>query len=255
MTPRQHAQERACGLLDRDDCHRNRSATVILFLIRTPHLEWPIVGNSLFSSVILRGVGTTLEVAAICFVVSTIIGTIVAALRTGPFRPLGGVAAAYSVLCRSVPLLVALLFWFNLAYLTPTLSIGVPFGPVFQYLEDQQRCHSVWRRDNRSQHLPGCLHLRDHSRGPALSGPGAARRRAGSGPDAHVDVLEDPVAAGSAGHHSSSGKPSDSPSARDFACQRYRTVRSPLFSKEQFTMPTFSPSRCSSWPPWCGISL
>lgn len=104
---------------------------VLLFLIRTPHLEWPIVGHYLFSSEILHGVGTSLEVTAICFVVALVIGTLVAAARTGPFRPLGGVAAAYSVLCRSVPLLVALLFWFNLAYLTPKLSIGVPFGPVF----------------------------------------------------------------------------------------------------------------------------
>jgi polar amino acid transport system permease protein len=104
---------------------------ILLFLIRTPHLEWPVVGHYLFSSEILRGVATSLEVAAVCFVVAVVIGTIVAAARIGPFRPLGWVAAAYSVLCRSIPLLVALLFWFNLAYLTPTLSIGVPFGPAF----------------------------------------------------------------------------------------------------------------------------
>ena len=32
---------------------------------------------------------------------------------------------------RSIPLIVQLLFWFNIAYLYPTLSVGVPFGPAF----------------------------------------------------------------------------------------------------------------------------
>ncbi|WP_032397127.1 amino acid ABC transporter permease [Rhodococcoides fascians] len=32
---------------------------------------------------------------------------------------------------RSIPLIVQLLFWFNIAYLYQTLSLGIPFGPSF----------------------------------------------------------------------------------------------------------------------------
>ncbi len=32
---------------------------------------------------------------------------------------------------RSIPLIVQLLFWFNIAYLYQTMSVGIPFGPGF----------------------------------------------------------------------------------------------------------------------------
>ncbi|MET0456200.1 MAG: amino acid ABC transporter permease [Mycobacterium sp.] len=32
---------------------------------------------------------------------------------------------------RSIPLIVQLLFWFNIAYLYKTLTVGIPFGPAF----------------------------------------------------------------------------------------------------------------------------
>ena len=32
---------------------------------------------------------------------------------------------------RSIPLIVQLLFWFNIAYLYQTLAVGIPFGPAF----------------------------------------------------------------------------------------------------------------------------
>lgn len=32
---------------------------------------------------------------------------------------------------RSIPLIAQLLFWFDIAYLDPRLSVGIPFGPAF----------------------------------------------------------------------------------------------------------------------------
>ena len=47
-------------------------------------------------------------------------------LFTTPQKPIGG-----SRLIRSVPPLVQLLFWYELASLYPQLSLGIPFGPEF----------------------------------------------------------------------------------------------------------------------------
>ena len=44
---------------------------------------------------------------------------------------LQSVAWTYTWLFRSIPLIVNLLFWYNLSYLYPSLSIGIPFGPSF----------------------------------------------------------------------------------------------------------------------------
>jgi polar amino acid transport system permease protein len=42
-----------------------------------------------------------------------------------------GVSWGYVWIFRSVPMLVQLLFWFNIGALYPTLSFGIPFGPDF----------------------------------------------------------------------------------------------------------------------------
>jgi len=42
-----------------------------------------------------------------------------------------GAASAYVWFFRGTPLLVQLIFWFNLAALYPTLGFGIPFGPAF----------------------------------------------------------------------------------------------------------------------------
>lgn len=41
------------------------------------------------------------------------------------------IAWTYIWAFRSIPLIVQLLFWFNITYLYQTLSLGIPFGPEF----------------------------------------------------------------------------------------------------------------------------
>ena len=44
---------------------------------------------------------------------------------------LRSVAWGYTWVFRSVPLILQLLLWYNLAYLYPEISFGIPFGPAF----------------------------------------------------------------------------------------------------------------------------
>jgi polar amino acid transport system permease protein len=106
-------------------------AWLINFVVTSPRLEWHVVGHYLFNHLILSGLRTTLYLAVVAQVIGTVLGVIFAVLRLSTFWPLRWLGTAYVTVFRSVPILLQLIFWFNLAYLFPNLSIGIPFGPVF----------------------------------------------------------------------------------------------------------------------------
>ncbi|MET8002064.1 amino acid ABC transporter permease [Nonomuraea glycinis] len=106
-------------------------AMVASALITNPAWEWDVVGVYLFAPSVLRSVLLTLELTALAIVLGFALGTVLALMRLSPNRLLSAVAWAYVWLFRSVPLILQLLFWYNLALLYPRLSFGVPFGPAF----------------------------------------------------------------------------------------------------------------------------
>ncbi|GAA2214529.1 amino acid ABC transporter permease [Nonomuraea monospora] len=100
-------------------------------LITNPAWEWDVVGQYLFAPSVVRSVLLTLELTALGIGLGFALGTVVALMRLSPNRLLSSVAFGYVWLFRSVPLILQLLFWYNLALLYPRLSVGVPFGPAF----------------------------------------------------------------------------------------------------------------------------
>jgi polar amino acid transport system permease protein len=63
--------------------------------------------------------------------IGIVLGIILAVMRMSKNPILSGVSAAYIWFFRGTPLLVQLIFWYNLAALLPRLGIGIPFGPQF----------------------------------------------------------------------------------------------------------------------------
>jgi polar amino acid transport system permease protein len=107
------------------------AAWVVHFLITNKQLQWNVVGHYLFNGQVLKGLATTLILSIVAHAIGTLLGILFATLRMSSFSPLRWLGTAYVTLFRSIPILVQLIFWFNLAYLFPKLSIGIPFGPVF----------------------------------------------------------------------------------------------------------------------------
>lgn len=101
------------------------------WLITNPRFEWDTVGDYLFTTTILRGVGMTLLLTAICMTLGSVLGVVLASMKMSDFMPFRAVATAFVWFFRSVPMLVQLIFWFNLSYLIPRIGLGVPFGPEF----------------------------------------------------------------------------------------------------------------------------
>ena len=104
---------------------------LVMFLVSNPRFEWPVVARYFFDPSVLKGLGTTLFLTLVAMVIGMMLGTVMAVALLSDFRPVRSIAQLYLWAFRGTPLLIQLIFWYNLAYLTPTLSIGLPFMPAF----------------------------------------------------------------------------------------------------------------------------
>jgi polar amino acid transport system permease protein len=106
-------------------------AMAVHTVLTNPHFEWHIVGQYFASAPIVHGLELTLWLTAAVMVCGYVLGTVLAAMRLSGNPILRGFAFGYVWLFRSVPPLVQLLFWYELASFYPQLSLGLPFGPAF----------------------------------------------------------------------------------------------------------------------------
>ncbi|WAX58961.1 amino acid ABC transporter permease [Jatrophihabitans cynanchi] len=102
---------------------------------RNKGFEWGTVGDYFFSSPILHGLVRTLELTALGALVGFVGGTILAVMRLSGGAIASGVSQLYVWFFRGTPLLVQIIFWFNLGALYRTISFGVPWGPTFWHAD------------------------------------------------------------------------------------------------------------------------
>lgn len=106
-------------------------AWVIRSVAVNDNFQWDVVIHYFTSRAILLGLGHTLELTALTMVIAIPLGTLLALMRVSSNLVVSAVATGYVWLFRGTPLLVQLIFWFNLSALYPRLSLGIPFGPIF----------------------------------------------------------------------------------------------------------------------------
>lgn len=104
---------------------------VISKFLTAEAMRWDVVGEYLFSPRVLNGVLLTIFLTAVAMILGCVIGLVLALMKISNSLLLNVAADGYIWLFRGTPLLVQLLFWYNLASFLPTLSIGIPFGPQF----------------------------------------------------------------------------------------------------------------------------
>jgi polar amino acid transport system permease protein len=120
------------------------TAELIRSMATNPRFEWDVVGEYLFSRAILVGLANTLQLTVVAMVLGTVLGTGLAVLRLSPNPVVSGMVGVYVWVFRAAPLLVQLLFWYNLAALYPSITLRVPFGgPVLVKFPAEQLV-SVW---------------------------------------------------------------------------------------------------------------
>jgi polar amino acid transport system permease protein len=100
-------------------------------LITNKALDWSTFSVYLFQDSVLSAVLLTLELTFFGVIAGFVLGTVLALMRISHSPLLRAVSWAYTWVFRSVPLILQLLFWYNLAILYNEISFGVPFGPSF----------------------------------------------------------------------------------------------------------------------------
>ncbi|WP_140394768.1 ABC transporter permease subunit, partial [Streptomyces recifensis] len=100
-------------------------------LATNPVWEWRVFGDYVLSETIVQAVWVTLQLTAYATVLGFLLGTVLAFMRLSHSPVLQTVAWTYIWVFRSIPMIVQLVFWFNLSALYERLGIGIPFGPVF----------------------------------------------------------------------------------------------------------------------------
>ncbi len=99
--------------------------------------SWNIVWHYFTSSEVLHGLLVTLELTALAMIIGILLGVILAIMRLSHSRLLSATAWSYTWFFRGTPVLVQLVFWFNIAALYPSITLGIPFTHVaFLHLND-----------------------------------------------------------------------------------------------------------------------
>ncbi|ALO07357.1 amino acid ABC transporter permease [Streptomyces gardneri] len=105
----------------------------LLSVVRNKAFQWDVVAQYFTSASVLRGLGLTLWLTALVMALGFLLGTLLAVFRLSANPVLRAVSWGYVWFFRSTPILVQLLFWFNIGALYPTV-LGVHtvnlLGPV-----------------------------------------------------------------------------------------------------------------------------
>lgn len=103
--------------------------SIIVGAAMNERLDWGAVLTYAFDPRILQGLQTTLVLTAVSMAIATVLGIILALMALTSDPAPRAFARTYVTIFRSIPPMVQLLFWYFLAAILPTISIGIPFGP------------------------------------------------------------------------------------------------------------------------------
>ncbi|TKI07013.1 amino acid ABC transporter permease [Martelella alba] len=103
------------------------SILILLLIIRiviSGAINWPVTAAFFFHPAILNGLVMTLQLTVLSMLAGIILGTLLATMSISRYRVVNGAAALYIWLFRGTPLLVQLIFWFNIALVFPVVGFG-----------------------------------------------------------------------------------------------------------------------------------
>jgi polar amino acid transport system permease protein len=112
------------------------AAAIVLYLAITiansmasnSRFEWGIIRHYFTSPRVLHGLIVTLELTAASMAIGIALGVVLAVMRLSANPLVSGASWFYIWIFRGTPVLVQILFWFNIAAIYPSFAIGLPFG-------------------------------------------------------------------------------------------------------------------------------
>ncbi len=110
------------------------AASIVRSIVTNKRFYWSTVWHYMSDPRILHGVTATLYLTALSMLIGVLLGILMAVMRLSPNPIVSGASWLYIYFFRGTPLLVQIIFWYNLAALFPVIGLGVPFGPSFVHL-------------------------------------------------------------------------------------------------------------------------
>nr|WP_230593059.1 amino acid ABC transporter permease [Rhodococcus fascians] len=99
--------------------------------VTNPGWDWGTFAQYFTAASVMSALWLTIQLTFWGTLIGFAIGIGLAVARLSDNPVLQVISWFYIWAFRSIPLIVQLLFWFNIAYLYQTLSLGIPFGPRF----------------------------------------------------------------------------------------------------------------------------
>ncbi|MFC9351908.1 amino acid ABC transporter permease [Arthrobacter sp. NPDC057013] len=100
---------------------------ILISVLTNPNFKWHVVARYFTHETIIRGLMLTIFLTLASMALGTVLGLVLAIMRSSSIKPVAATAGVYITLFRGTPVLVQLIFWFNIAALYPNLTIGIPF--------------------------------------------------------------------------------------------------------------------------------
>lgn len=100
-------------------------------LATNPGWDWATFAKYFTAGSVPQALWMTVKLTLWGTILGFALGVVLAVSRLSHNPVLQVIAWVYIWAFRSIPLIVQLLFWFNITYLYQTLSLGIPFGPGF----------------------------------------------------------------------------------------------------------------------------
>jgi len=102
------------------------AALVVRLFALSPNINWEAVRHYLGAEQILKGLELTIIYTLLSMAAAVALGIVVATMRLSVNPVLRTLSGLYIWLFRGMPLLVQIIFWFNIALVLPRVGIGIP---------------------------------------------------------------------------------------------------------------------------------
>ncbi|MFP3459765.1 amino acid ABC transporter permease [Arthrobacter globiformis] len=102
------------------------AALLFASAVSNPRFGWDKVALYFRDVTVVNGIGITLFLTVVCMTAGVGLGVLLAVMQLSPNPVVKASAGAYVTIFRGTPVLVQLLFWFNLSALYPEITFGIP---------------------------------------------------------------------------------------------------------------------------------
>lgn len=105
-------------------------ANFVWIVANNENFGWPVVARYFFDPTVMHGLYVSLGLTVVGMALGIALGLLLAIARMSGDRLAHSFAVLFVWFFRGTPLLVQLVFWYNLSTLFERLSISIPFGPT-----------------------------------------------------------------------------------------------------------------------------